>query len=242
MNRMNRISRNAHAMIALSALCMTSVVIPTSTGIGENTAGSDANLGVDPETGKLAANTTVATIGETDPSTMQAPAIPTAAAAETAAPGTEVVSTPVVPEGGAAPAAPAVPETKAQEKARLKKEAADKKAKEKADAAAAKAAAAPAEPKAPADEKNSVTRPASGKTKQVWDVADAMSKELKAPVARKDLTDKLLADPYNLVVGTIHTQYGKWRKYHGLVAEKAAAAPAAPAAPEVPVAPTAPAA
>ncbi len=107
--------------------------------------------------------------------------------------------------------------------------------------AAPKAAKAPKEPKVAApkpalDEKNGVTRPSSGKTKQVWDVADAMSKAAKTPVTRAALTDALLAE--GLVVGTIHTQYGKWRKYHGLVTAKeakpAAAAPVPPAAPAVP--------
>lgn len=86
----------------------------------------------------------------------------------------------------------------------------------------AKEPKAPKEPKVPValDEKNGVTRPASGKTKQVWDVADEMSKAAKAPVSRADLTERLLKE--GLVVGTIHTQYGKWRKYHGLVVVKEA--------------------
>lgn len=151
--------------------------------------------------------------------TLMAVALMTAAA-EAAAGGT------ATPEAGAA-APETKPLTKKEQKA---KEAADKKAaKEKA--AADKAAADAAKPpKVEAPKQNGVTRPSSGKTKQVWDTADMMSKELKAPVGRKELTDKLLAD--GLVVGTIHTQYGKWRKFHGLATEKAVkpAAEAAPAA------------
>lgn len=129
--------------------------------------------------------------------------------------------------GSEAPAAPEA--TKELTKKELKaKEAAEKKAaKEKA--AADKAAAEAAKPaKVEAPKQNGVTRPSSGKTKQVWDTADLMSKELKAPVGRKALTDKLLAD--GLVVGTIHTQYGKWRKFHGLAAEKVVKPAEAPAA------------
>lgn len=134
---------------------------------------------------------------------------------------------------------PAVTETAAQKKAREKAEKDAAKAKDKADKEAAKllaaeekakAAATPAV-KAPSDTKNGVTRPSSGKTKLVWDTADAMSAHLKAPVERKALTDVLLAAPHLLVVGTIHTQYGKWRKYHGLVAPvKVAETPAVPPA------------
>lgn len=139
--------------------------------------------------------------------------------------------------GAAAPAvpgaAPAVP--KAPTKKELAAQAKADKAAAKAKADADKAAAAPAE-KPKAIEQNGVTRPASGKTKLVWDIADQMSATAKAPIDRKALTDVLLAAPHNLVVGTIHTQYGKWRKFHGLVAAKAEAAPAAPAVPETPAA------
>lgn len=124
----------------------------------------------------------------------------------------------------AIPPAPAKAPTKAEVKAAAAVEKATAKAKEKADKeAAAKTAAAAKTEKV---EQNGVTRPASGKTKLVWDIADAMSKELKAPVSRKAITDALIAAPHLLVIGTIHTQYGKWRKFHGLVKEVAAPAPA----------------
>lgn len=114
------------------------------------------------------------------------------------------VVTPTVPAAPAVPSAPKAPKAEKQAKA-------------------------PKEPKVPVvlDEKNGVTRPASGKTKQVWDVADEMSKAAKAPVSRADLTERLLKE--GLVVGTIHTQYGKWRKYHGLVVVKESKPVEAPA-------------
>ncbi len=145
---------------------------------------------------------------------------------------TGAAAAPAVP--GAAPAVPKAP-TKKELAAQAKAD----KAAAKAQADAEKAATAAA-PKVKAVEQNGVSRPASGKTKLVWDIADQMSAEKKEPIDRKTLTDVLLAAPHLLVVGTIHTQYGKWRKFHGLVAAKPeAAAPAAPVAPEVPAAPAA---
>lgn len=147
---------------------------------------------------------------------------------------------PAIPAVPAVPATPPAAETAAQKKSREKQEKDAAKAKDKADKEAAKLAAAEEKAKAaatpavkpPSDTKNGVTRPSSGKTKLVWDTADAMSAAKKAPVERKDLTDVLLAAPHLLVVGTIHTQYGKWRKYHGLVTVKAV--PATPAVPAIP--------
>lgn len=129
-------------------------------------------------------------------------------------------------ETPAVPKAPTKKEQAAIDKAAATAmEAEDKAAKETAakEATAAKTAKV---------EQNGVTRPASGKTLLVWTVADQMSADLKKPVDRKALTDVLLAEPHLLVVGTIHTQYGKWRKFHGLVTEKAAPVekPAKPAA------------
>jgi len=134
----------------------------------------------------------------------------------------------------AIPPAPVKAPTKAEQKAADKKVKDDAKAKDKAEKEAkAKEAAAAKTEKV---EQNGVTRPASGKTKLVWDIADAMSKELKAPVTRKAVTDALIAAPHLLVIGTIHTQYGKWRKFHGLVKEVAAPAEAPAPAGEAPAA------
>lgn len=88
-------------------------------------------------------------------------------------------------------------------------------------AAAPKAAPAPAATLKPTSViQNGVSRPNSGKTKLVWDIADKMSHDKKEAIDRKTLTDVLLAPPHLLVVGTIHTQYGKWRKFHGLSVAK----------------------
>lgn len=88
------------------------------------------------------------------------------------------------------------------------------------------AAATPAAPAAPAvakpaivkDEKNGVTRPSTGATLRVWTIADELSKAAGKPAERKEVTEKGMAE--GLVVGTIHTQYGRWRKYYGLVTPK----------------------
>lgn len=77
----------------------------------------------------------------------------------------------------------------------------------------AKAAAKP-----PKDENNGVSRPSSGATLKVWEIADALSAKHERPATRAEVTEEgLKAD---LVVGTIHTQYGRWRKYNGLVTPK----------------------
>lgn len=78
----------------------------------------------------------------------------------------------------------------------------------------------PAVEKAPVakDEMNGVTRPKSGtKTGRVWDIADAQSQELGAPAQRKGVLDAAADEGIN--TATAATQYGRWRKYHGLAAE-----------------------
>jgi colicin import membrane protein len=97
----------------------------------------------------------------------------------------------------------------AEEKA-ANKAAADKaKADKKAAAEAAKAA-----PKAK-DTKNGVSRPQTGVTKLVWETADSLSS--KGPTERAPLVEALAG---KVEVGTIHTQYGRWRKYYGLTETK----------------------
>jgi multidrug resistance efflux pump len=64
------------------------------------------------------------------------------------------------------------------------------------------------------DEANGITRPAMGVTKEVWDTADMLSKRLGTYVDRSTLTEALNG---RVEIGTIHTQYGRWRKYYGLV-------------------------
>lgn len=138
---------------------------------------------------------------------------------------------------GAAPA-PTAADTKAAEKAAKaaeKQAEKERKAQEKADAKAAKAAEAEAkkaEKSKARVSQNGVTRPLTGVTKQVWDLADAISAENRRPAERKEVTERGLK--LNIQQGTIHTQYGRWRKFHGLKAvredKSAAASTAAPEA------------
>jgi hypothetical protein len=99
---------------------------------------------------------------------------------------------------------------KAAAKAEAKKAADDAKAAAKA----AKEAAKPAKV-APVSQ-NGVTRPTRGVTLKVWEAADKISAEKKAPADRKEVVAACADDVPE--VGTIHTQYGRWRKFHGLVA------------------------
>lgn len=95
-----------------------------------------------------------------------------------------------------------------------------------------KAAKAPKEPKpevvkAPKDAKNGVSRPATGVTLLVWTTADNLSRDRKndagepdpGPIDRATLTKALEG---KVQMGTVHTQYGRWRKYYGLVETKEA--------------------
>lgn len=121
-------------------------------------------------------------------------------------------------------------ETPEQEQARLAQEKADAKAaadKAKADAKAEKKAAADAAKAEKAAQKaanasvkqNGVTRPNRGVTLKVWEIADQVSKDTKAPATRKLVTEAGLAA--GLEQGTIHTQYGRWRKFNGLTSVRA---------------------
>lgn len=69
--------------------------------------------------------------------------------------------------------------------------------------------------KAPKDTKNGVTRPSTGVTLSVWTTADSLSSE--GPTERATLVEALKG---KVEVGTIHTQYGRWRKYYGLTETK----------------------
>lgn len=129
-------------------------------------------------------------------------------------------------------------EKKAEEK-RLKDEAKAKEKKDKADKRAAdQQAKKDAKAKAEAEkkqarldskqEKNGVVRPLTGATLKIWEVADKISAETKAPAERAAVMEQCKA--LGLQEGTINTQYGRWRKYHGLVTAREAK----PKAPEVP--------
>lgn len=75
---------------------------------------------------------------------------------------------------------------------------------------------------------NGVTRPKSGtKTGRIWEISDALSAEKKAPIERKFVMEQATKEGIN--EATAATQYGRWRKFHGLKGQ--VAAPAAAAAP-----------
>lgn len=134
----------------------------------------------------------------------------------------------------------AAKEAERKEKAEAKaKERAEKKA-EKEDAAAKKKA----EREASKLEQNGISRPLTGATKQVWDIADRISQETRKPAERKDVIAQ--GEAAGLQSGTINTQYGRWRKYNGLTVTREAkpvptGIPQAPEGtqPEVPEAPAA---
>lgn len=82
----------------------------------------------------------------------------------------------------------------------------------------------------PKDTRNGVTRPKAGSlTARVWAICDEQSNAANAPAERAKVIEQATAEGIN--AATVATQHGKWRKYHGLVAdspeakaEKAAAA------------------
>ena len=81
-----------------------------------------------------------------------------------------------------------------------------------ADKKAEKAEATTPQPKA-----NDVTRPKDGtKTGQVWAIADKLSQEgdNTVPATRGDVMKA--GEAAGLNPATIATQYGRWRKFHGL--------------------------
>lgn len=72
---------------------------------------------------------------------------------------------------------------------------------------------APAKPEK--DSQNDVTRPKAGtKTGRVWEIADAQSAKLEKPAPRKGVIEECMSEDINSA--TAATQYGRWRKYHGL--------------------------
>ncbi len=82
--------------------------------------------------------------------------------------------------------------------------------------------AAPKPEKIPAIVQNGISRPkADTATGKVWEIADAESAKKGGPAARKEVLDA--ASQVGINAATAATQYGRWRKFHGLSAEKAAA-------------------
>lgn len=85
--------------------------------------------------------------------------------------------------------------------------------------------AAPAAPAVPArDKQNGIARPIAGSlTGRLWDIADQVSAELKAPAPRKKVIERYLAEVPGANVATANTQYARWVVYWG-VADKLKAA------------------
>ena len=62
---------------------------------------------------------------------------------------------------------------------------------------------------------NGVTRPAPGtKTGRVWEIADELSAEKGEPAGRAEVLAAYEAEGGNSATGA--TQYGRWKKFHGL--------------------------
>src|SRR5690606_18417329 len=68
------------------------------------------------------------------------------------------------------------------------------------------------------DIQNGVTRPKPGTVSgRIWEITDSLSAQEGFPVARKKVLEAATAEGIN--AATAATQYGRWRKYHGLGAE-----------------------
>lgn len=68
------------------------------------------------------------------------------------------------------------------------------------------------------DIQNGIARPKPGtKTGRIWEIADELSAQLGHPVPRRKVLEVAINE--NMNPATAATQYGRWRKYHGLGAE-----------------------
>lgn len=84
------------------------------------------------------------------------------------------------------------------------------------------------EPKPPRPEQNGIKRPSDGtQTGRVWDIADAISKQKGEPATRIEVVNACSEEEIN--TSTAATQYGKWRKFFGLIGEKSPGRGASPA-------------
>lgn len=62
---------------------------------------------------------------------------------------------------------------------------------------------------------NGVTRPGEGTaTGRIWEIADELSAQANEPAKRGDVLK--VAEEEGLNAATAATQYGRWRKFHGL--------------------------
>ncbi len=88
-------------------------------------------------------------------------------------------------------------------------------------------------PKVKQPQQNGVTRPKDGTaTGQVWAIADKLSEAAGEPCKRGDVMKA--GEEAGLNSSTVATQFGRWRKFHGLGKNAApAAATSSDDAPEV---------
>lgn len=61
---------------------------------------------------------------------------------------------------------------------------------------------------------NGVARPMSGHTAKIWEIADRISAETKAPAKRAAVISE--AEAAGVHPSTAATQFGKWCRFHGL--------------------------
>lgn len=89
-------------------------------------------------------------------------------------------------------------------------------------------------------QQNGVTRPKDGTTTgRVWAIADEISAKKGEPADRKTVIEQVVAEGLNASTGA--TQYGKWRKFHGLVGEASPGRASKPEGETPPAPPAAPA-
>lgn len=102
-----------------------------------------------------------------------------------------------------------------------KNEQAEAPATENTEVQATAAAEAPAKTETAVKvQQNGITRPKDGSTTgRVWAIADEISSKAQRPATRKEVIDQVHAEGINTSTGA--TQYGKWRKFHGLTGEQA---------------------
>ena len=76
---------------------------------------------------------------------------------------------------------------------------------------------------------NGISRPAAGsKTSRIWDISDELSAIAGKPAKRKEVIAKAIAEDLN--AATAATQYGRWRKFFGLIGSDEPETAAAPKA------------
>lgn len=90
---------------------------------------------------------------------------------------------------------------------------------------AAPAPAAPAPAKVARESSNGITRPGEGTlTREIWDVADAISAEAQRPALRDEVFAKIREKHPDISKGTLATQYVRWGTFYGVTKEIRASA------------------